>query len=111
SALSSPAPAVGTDTSRPPDSQATLSFVPDGGAASRTPGARRANGTGKTGSTGTDTSQARAAGEGELPAVPGYEVLDVLGKGGMGVVYRARHLELRRLVALKMILHGGRHAP
>jgi WD40 repeat protein len=52
---------------------------------------------------GPDGAAARPAALPPLPAVPGYEVLRLLGRGGQGAVYLARDIRLHRLVALKMI--------
>ena len=59
-----------------------------------------------SGRTATPLAQVGGA-QRDLPRIPGYELHEIIGVGGMGVVYKARHLKLTRTVAIKMLVAGG----
>ena len=96
-----------------PSAASTLGIVAEGTTQTggREPDLGFALGPAYTGPPTLDASTAREGSPVILPIVPGYELLAILGRGGMGIVYLARQLRLNRPCALKMILAGEHAGP
>ncbi len=105
--ISGPSVEAAPATREGPHSSANDSSAPDKGAPSRSAplSSTDAGRTRKSKPAGSEDQTESLVGQ----VIDGYQILSVLGKGGMGVVYKARQASMDRIVAIKMIL-GGRFA-
>jgi serine/threonine protein kinase len=91
-----------------PGCGAVQEIAPEPGAAVRCPRCQREfpvpeDGSQPCSTIGLEPGAAPPTGLTGAPTIPGYDILDAIGKGGMGQVYKARQRNLDRTVAIKII--------